>query len=270
MIPQLVVDAWLTNEVEAQVITLTMSQPYFQNTFPEGISGATVQVIRDDGEIFEFQEAENGQYIWLPEGIGLGEIGNEFGLAIELDGKTYGSLTTLNRVAPIDSIRTEFRDDEFGFPDGIYAEVFARDLEGPGDMYWIKTFKNGEFLNKPLEINYAYDAGFSPGANVDGLIFIPPIREGVNRVADSDGDDDNDVAPWDIGDEIHVEIHSLSLPAFNFLATAERQMINGLNGIFSEPVINTPGNVVNINDENEEVLGIFNVAAVSAMTKVID
>jgi hypothetical protein len=174
----------------------------------------------------------------------------------------------MNDVPPIDSITQEFREDEFGSPDGIYAQFFARDLIGEGNTYWIKTYKNGVFLNKPLEINLAYDAGFSAGSAVDGLIFIPPIREAINRVPDEDTDDNSDVAPWAVDDEIKVEIHSISLEAFNFMGTAQRQMINGLNGIFSEPVINTPGNIINTTG-SEKILGVFNVAAVSEMTRVI-
>ncbi|MCR9289416.1 MAG: DUF4249 domain-containing protein [Bacteroidetes bacterium] len=268
--PQLVVDAWLNNRSEPQTISLSMTQPYFQNSLPEGIGGATVKVIRGDNEVFEFTETENGQYNWTPsDDETLGIVNDEFNLSIELDGKTYESASTMNRTPVIDSITQEFRVDEFGFPDGIYAEFFARDFVGEGDTYWIKTFKNGVFLNKPSEINFAFDAGFSQGAAVDGLIFIPPIREAINRTADADTDDNSDVAPWNLEDEIRVEIHSINHDAFYFLSTAQRQMLNGQNGIFSEPVINTPGNIFSVNDE-EEVLGVFNVAAISELTKVVE
>ena len=86
----------------------------------------------------------------------------------------------------------------------------------------------------------------------------------------TDGDDNNDVAPWSIGDSFKVEIHSITNEAFFFLSTAQRQMVNGNNGIFSEPVINTTGNVINVDDETEEVLGVFNVAAVTEMEMTID
>ena len=269
--PQLVVDAWLNNRSEPQAIFLAMTQPYFSNELPEGISGASVQVIRNDGEIFEFKETDNGNYTWTPNTDEvIGEIGHEYGLVIEYEGKTYGSISKMNRVPVIDSLTYRFEEENLGFPEGLYTEFFARDLVGEGDTYWIKTFKNGEFLNKPSELNIAFDAGFSPGAAVDGLIFIPPIRDATNRVADPDGDDNSDVAPWVEGDHFRVEIHSITNEAFFFLATAQRQMINGNNGIFSEPVINTTGNVININDDTEEVLGIFNVAAVSELGRVID
>jgi hypothetical protein len=267
--PQVVVDAWLTNQSVPQTINLTLSQPYFDNRLPEGLTGATIRVTRDDNQVFEFKEIEEGNYVWTPENDEtIGEVGSQYSLSIELDGNTYVAFSEMNDVPPIDSITQEFREDEFGSPDGIYAQFFARDLIGEGNTYWIKTYKNGVFLNKPLEINLAYDAGFSAGSAVDGLIFIPPIREAINRVPDEDTDDNSDVAPWAVDDEIKVEIHSISLEAFNFMGTAQRQMINGLNGIFSEPVINTPGNIINTTG-SEKILGVFNVAAVSEMTRVI-
>lgn len=266
---QLVVDAWLNNKSEPQTIFLSMSQPYFDNTLPEGVSGATVQVTSSTGQVFDFNEGENGNYIWLPEGDEtLGEVGTDYGLQITLDGKNYGSISTMNRVPEIDSLTYEFRDDETFGPDGIYTEFYARDIEGEGDTYWIKTFKNGTFLNKPEELNIAFDAGFSAGGNVDGLIFVPPIREGTNRVPDPDTEDDNDVSPWAVGDNFRVEIHSINQPVFYFLATAQRQITNGNNGIFSEPVINTTGNI--LAEDGSEVLGVFNVAAVSEMEVEIE
>lgn len=268
--PQLVIDAWVDNRSQAQTITLSRTIPYFDNNLPEGVSGASVFVIRPDTSLVPFLEMEDGKYVWTPEpNETLGEIGDEFGLLVQLDGKTYGSRTFLNRVPPVDSLTQTFEEESLGVPEGIYTEFFARDPIGEGDTYWIKTYKNGEFLNKPLEINIAYDAGFSPGAPVDGLIFIPPIRESTNRTGDSDGDDGFDVAPWAVGDSIKVEIHSISNEAFFFIATAQRQMINGFNGIFAEPVINTIGNIIDIDGE-EEVLGVFNVAAISELSRKIE
>ena len=46
---QLVVDAWLTDQPTNQVIHLTQSQAYFDNSQVAGVIGAAVQVTRDDG-----------------------------------------------------------------------------------------------------------------------------------------------------------------------------------------------------------------------------
>ncbi|MCG8331812.1 MAG: DUF4249 domain-containing protein [Chitinophagales bacterium] len=259
---QVVVDAWLNNRPESQSIFLSKTQSYFENVLPEGVSGATVQVTSSAGIVFEFIETDPGNYVWTPEaGETIGDVGTDYTLQITFEGKSYGAITTLNRVPPIDSITYEYDDDDV---DRIRTEFFARDLTGEGDTYWIKTFKNGMFLNKPSELNIAFDAGFSQGAAVDGLIFIPPIRRATNRTPDPDTDDNSDVSPWAVGDEARVEIHSISNEAFFFLSTAQIQMTSGNSGIFAEPVINTKGNIIS-EDEEEEVLGMFNIAAISEM-----
>ncbi len=266
---QLVVDAWITNQPGPQTIKLSMTQPYFDNTLPLGVSGATVTVASSAGAIFQFLETENGNYVWTPQGNEtIGEAGTNYGLQVTIDGQNYGSVSTMNPVPAIDSINYEFREDEAFGPDGIYAEFFARDLVGAGDTYWVKTFKNGVFLNKPDEISLAFDAGFSAGGSVDGLIFITPIRESINRIPDEDTADDMEVAPWDIADEIRVELHAINNIAFFFLSSAQQQITNGNNGIFSQPVINTTGNV--FREDGEQVLGMFNVAAVSEMTVLVE
>ncbi len=266
---QLVVDAWLTNQVGPQTIKLSMSQPYFDNTLAEGLSGAVVTVTSSSGTVFEFEETENGNYVWTPiANETIGEVGTDYGLQIRVDGQNYGSISTMNRVPSVDSITYEVRGDETFGANGVYAEFFARDPLGVGDTYWVKTFKNGVFLNKPDEISLAFDAGFSEGGQVDGQIFITPIRQSINRIADMDTEDSRDVAPWDVGDEIRVELHAINNDAFYFLTSTQQQITNGNNGIFSEPIINTRGNI--FREDGEQVLGMFNVSAVSAMAVVVD
>ena len=49
---QLVVDAWLTNITDNQSVTLTLSQPYFDNSTPKPALGATVSVFDEDSTRF--------------------------------------------------------------------------------------------------------------------------------------------------------------------------------------------------------------------------
>lgn len=262
---KLVVDAWLNNKEEAQVIRLSNTQTYFDADPTPGVSGASIGIQSSDGEVFIFEDQGNGDYIWEPDGrSSLGEVGLTFDLGIELDGKTYFSTSTLNRVPPIDSINQRFEEETtFNF-EHIHCNFFARDPIGPGDTYWIKTFKNDQFLNKPLEMNVAYDAGFSAGSEVDGLIFIPPIRDTMDPVLDEDPDQEKSPSPWAVGDIARVEIHSISLEAFYFLSVTRDQLLNSLNGIFAEPISNTQGNIFST-DQEEEVLGMFVVSAISSL-----
>ena len=254
---QIVVDAWLTNEVGQQIIDVTASQDYFDNRLPTGISNAQVTVT-NGSEIFNFIHEADGKYVWTPSAVEetIGSIGDEFTLQIEVDDKTLISTTQLNRVAEIDSISIYFETEAFGADDGYFAELYARDLPGQGDTYWVKSYRNDTLLNRPQELNIVYDATFDAGTNIDGTTFIRPLRFAINAL-------DGDGLPRDLklGDKVRCEIYSISNDAFRFLQLVQEQTTNGDNSIFALPVANSRGN---IRDENGDlVLGVFNVAAVS-------
>jgi len=266
---QLVVDAWLNDFSEPQTIRLTESQAYFDNTPTRGVTGAMVTVSSSNNETFSFVDNGDGNYTWTPaanENIGV--VGTDYQLTIDWNGTTFTSAATLNGAPPVDSITFEFRDDEIGGTDGIYAEFFSRDLEGIGDAYWIKTFKNGNFLNKPSELNIAFDAGFAPGSAVDGLIFIPPIREFINPDVDDDENGDTP-APWIEGDLTRVEIHSINLAAYDFLTIVQEQTTNGNNGIFALPLANAATNIISDN-EAEKPLGIFCISQITSLERLVE
>ena len=279
---QLVVDAWLNDQPGPQVIKLRRTIDYLDNSFTPEVTGATITVadinISDStiNQIYVFEDEDNdGDYVWTPTMAGevMIQEGKDYGLLVDLDGDQYVSLSKANRSIPIDSIGYEYLEDEVGQPDGIYAQIYAKDAVGEGDVYWIKTFKNGQFLNKGQEMNLAYDGAFGPGTNSDGILFISPIRFGINRVPDS-GDgavDDFDVPPYAIGDSIRVEIHSLTQEAFFHLFQARTQITQGDNGLFATPINNIPTNIFSQNeDAKESPLGFFCVSKVSTAERVIE
>ena len=274
---QLVVDAWLNNLPETQTIQLTRTINYFNSSTPPAEVGATVSVTDNEGNIYNFDDPDNnGTYVWTPNaGEAFGQVGNEYFLSITTSaGQEYLSASVMNRIMPIDTIVLEDREEDLGSPAGIYAELFARDLEGEGDAYWIKTYKNGNFLNKPQELSLVWDAAFTPGSGVDGVIFITPIRESINRIPDTGDDavDNSDLAPWAIGDSINVEIHSLNPEAFQFLEESLTQMTLGDAGIFAEPPANVPTNIQSLNatEAKDKAIGFFNVSAVSANGRLVE
>lgn len=266
--PQIVaIDAWINNKPEPQIIRVTGTQEYFDNTLPPGLSGAKVQVADENLKIYEFVETAPGEYTWTPEnGETFGNIGLQYGLNVEYNGVTYNSISKLNNVPPVDSISFTFEEEDGPFPEGYFAEFWSRDLPGEGDSYWIKTFKNGVYQGNPSEINTAFDAGFSSGGSIDGLIFIPPIRFSVNSF---DEDENGDLlAPYIPGDSIYVELHSITNEAFYFLNEVQFQTDRpgGFAELFATPLSNVVTNIIP-SDENVEVVGFFNVSAVSGNGK---
>ena len=135
---------------------------------------------------------------------------------------------------------------------------------GQGDAYLIRTTINDTLLNRPGELNLVYDATFDVGSSTDGIVFIFPIRFSINRT-----DDDGAVVPLQSGDDIRVDLWSLSPEAFYFLSVARDQIQNGNNGIFQIPVANSPGNVLRLDDETP-ALGVFNISAVSSAARTVE
>lgn len=259
----IVVDAWVDNMERDQVITLTRSQAYFDSNTPASIVGAQIELIRDDGSVFNFEDTGGGMYVWESNGATLGAEGADFKLVVSAEGTTIEGISELRRVPAIDSIGFEFRDDELFSDDGIYAQFFARDPIGKGDTYWIKTYRNDQYLARPEELNIAFDAGFDGGSGVDGIIFIPPIREFVNQL-----DEDDLPTPLEVGESLRVELHAISNDGFDFLEIARDQITNGNNGIFSIPQANARTNLTSSSEV--EVLGFFNVANVSSVSRTVE
>ncbi|MCB0491202.1 MAG: DUF4249 domain-containing protein [Cyclobacteriaceae bacterium] len=268
--PILVIDAWLTDIPGSQVITITETQPYFDKALPPGVSGATVSVVDNEGNTFLFQEdaAVKGNYVWTPIASEvIGTIGRTFNLVVEVGGETFVASSRMGRVPTIDSLTFTFEEKNSITPDMYLAEFWARDFTGPNDTYRIKAWKNGVLLNKPSELNLAYDAGFSAGGNFDGVVFATPIRQGVNPFEE---DDNNELlSPYMPGDSIYVELHSITLEAFNFLSEVAIQTNRpgGFSELFATPLSNVSTNIFNENPNGKPVLGFFNVASVSALGK---
>ena len=261
----LVVDAWLDDiPGKDQIIRLSYSQPYFDSTQVSEINEANIKITTDSGVEYIFENINDGgdyriepNFTWIHE-----EVGTTFFLSIDLGAVSYTAAAYKNRVPEIDSIQQDFRESDAFADDGIYCNFFATDLEGLGDTYWIKTYKNGAYLNRPSEINLAFDAGFSSGSEVDNLVFIQPIQELNNPV-----DDNFAPIPWVTGDEIRVEIHSITNEAFFYMEVLRDQLLNSSNSIFAEPQANTSGNITSTDEK--EVLGFFNVASTSFLVDTI-
>jgi hypothetical protein len=267
--PMYVVDAWITNAPGPQTIFLTRSQPYFENILPPGVSGATVTIEDSNGKVYTFTPGtEVGRYVWSPAGNEVfGEIGLDYTLTIAINGETLRSNTSMGRVPPIDSI-TFNKQASNGIIDDLYfAEFWAKDPEEVGDKYWIRTRKNGKFLNKPSDINIAYDAAFKGSEVFSGVIFIQPIRTNINPF---DEDENGDFkSPYDLGDSLHVELYSISEEAYDFLTEVQIQTDRpgGFGELFSTPLGNVSSNIENVTatGTKTKVVGFFNVGASSGL-----
>jgi hypothetical protein len=264
--PVLVVDAWVNNKPGKQVIILTQTQPYFDDARPTGVSGAVVTVEdMNDGTIYTFIEnsTKKGNYEWTPSSGSFGAVGHDYKLSIALNEEVFNAFSHMGRVPQIDSI-TFVKDVRSVSKETRYqGEFWATDLPGAGDSYWIRAVKNDTLLNKPSEINIAYDAGFSAGGDADGVEFIPPIRRGITP---DNSNVSGNPSPYWPGDSVYVEINSITLAAFNYLNEVKVQTDRpgGFSELFARPIANVSTNVSNTDPKGSKVMGFFNVGAVSS------
>ncbi|MDH5598362.1 MAG: DUF4249 family protein [Cyclobacteriaceae bacterium] len=265
----IVVDAWVNTKMERQEIKVTRSQPYFENTFPSKISGGVVTVTDlDDGTIYNFQEGTDSYY-WDPVGTPFGTVGHNYRLEVVVDGETFESYSTLGRVPPIDTMMFHYNPKDAFVPQEYYiAEFVATDPVGFGDAYWIKSWKNGMFLNKPTEINISVDGGFSEGQAIDGQIFNLSLRRDIINPYDQNPNKETEILPpFIVGDSIYLEIHSITIPTYEFLWNVYFQTARtgGFAELFATPLANVPTNITNINtNSTTNVAGFFNVSSVSS------
>ena len=268
--PLLVVDAWINDKQEDQVVLLWLTQSYFGRQSSQGVSGATVTITDNEGKAYTFTERNDGEYVWSPtaDDPSFGRVGNSYTLSVEARGDTYQAVSEMNRVPVIDSVTFSFEEETVFFPDSYVAEFWAQDFEGAGDAYWIRTYKNGELLNMPGDINIAFDAGFSEG-DFDGITFLAPIRLGINP--NDEDEDGNNLSPFWIGDSVFVEIYSITSDAWDFLneVSIQTDRPGGFAELFADPLANVPTNIANMTGERGAV-GFFNVAAVEANGKRLE
>lgn len=268
--PILNVDAWINDKPEAQAIQLTTTQDYFDSDTPPAVSDASVQVTDSEGNVYVFAEdtvEEDGNYYWYPDETDttLVHLDRSYTLTVMVDGETFIATSSAGRVPPIDSITFNYEEGEGMRDDQYTAEFWATDPEGTGDTYWIKTYKNGTFLNKSSELNIAYDAGTSSGT-FDGVTFISMVRTRINAREDSDEGDME--SPLSKGDSIYVEINSITEESFYYWNEVIEQTDRngGMSEIFSStPLANVSCNIMNEDENGSDVVGFFNTAVTSGM-----
>ncbi|MEQ8519633.1 MAG: DUF4249 family protein [Cytophagales bacterium] len=273
---QLVVDAFINNDAAIKEIILTETVDFFDANQPPAVRNAEVAIFNlNSGLVYNFTENQTkpGHYQWsdstLPILNRIGDVGDTLNLAIVNGTDTFISASVLKRTTAIDSVIFVFEEGNSFTDEGYYAELKASDLPGTGDIYWIRSWVNGIYLSKAVEINVAYDASFTPGASSDGIPFILPIRTGINPINDDEDEERSDPdqyvpeTPYEIGDSIYVEIWSINESTIFFLQQIQAEVNNG--GLFATPPTNVRTNIFNINPNSEKAaVGHFCVSEVSS------
>lgn len=252
---QLTVDAILTNFEEDQIVRLTNSGEYFNPETVTPALNAEVSMVDSKGNQFTFEELGNGEYK-LNESTLDFEVGTEFTLRINYEGESYSAISEIYRVPEIDSITWQKEEQILGDEDSIWvAQFWSTDLEGLGDAYWIRTFRNGIRNNDPGNIILAYDAAPGRGTDADAIPFTLPIRTSITP--GGPGGPPSDEETLQIGESVGVSLKSISIEFAEYLTVLDEQLNSG--GLFAPIPSNLPTNIINDNEGGKEALGWFAV-----------
>ncbi len=252
---RLVVEGSMTTGDGPQKVRVTKTYDYNSNedAIPF-ISDATVKILDNQGNSFPLTYTSEGVY--ETDASVKGVVGNEYTLQIiTAEGKEYKSTAQMmNRVSPIDTL-TNFHNEELEAGDffdiGYYAAIEFKEYAGVGDFYRWKLYVNDSLQTGENNITVQTDERLSPeGVEFTGEDFVFQGRT------------------LDVGDVVYVEQVAITSGEYEFWEEMLRQARNN-GGPFDTPPAPIQGNILNVNDTKEVVIGFFganNITKSNVMT----
>jgi hypothetical protein len=250
---QVVVDALLTVEQKDQLIYLSRSGSYVDIFSGSLITDANVQITDDLGKEYNFNYDENRFAYVLDSAEVDFNVDRTYALSVFADGKEFTSTSSIREVPAIDSI--VWKEEDF-FLTVLDVQFYAVDLEGLGDFYYPRAYRNGERYNQ-TDFSLGWDASPAPGSEFDNEVLAQPIRD-VLQIVNEDNLSDEEFRDTYLGDTLEVELLSISEGLNYHLDILNGEISNG--GLFATPPANVPTNIV---VEGEEALGWFEICNVS-------
>lgn len=238
---RLVVEGWVTNQMQQHQVELTLTTDYFDTQVPPPAINALV-TISDGSQTWNLTEEEPGIYR-TPEFAG--EFGKTYTLNIDWSDENYTASSLLREVAPIDSMDFEYIDplEEFGFEGDPWFDLllWTYELEGEGDSYFWNIEVNGEPIRESLsDLSFVnddlYDGNPISGIPVDALTYEEEAVEGDHIY----------IEQWNIGREAYDIFEAIMIET------------NWRGGLFDTPPANVQSNISN------GALGYFGAAGISS------
>jgi hypothetical protein len=279
-VEKLIVSGQINNLNEAQVIylsettsanrePLSSGNVFVINDLPRPLRGAVVKVIGSDGSLVSFQETKSGQYEFRTS-LGL-KPGVNYQVEISFDGRTYRSeAESFNPVIGTDKLsytfeRGVFKDQPETAFISIITEVKLPELVGDYYLRW------------DVDEVYFWDLTFFPNAfnRAPPLCFVFGFPD-LERITLLNGDllnrpggASSQVVAERIVDESFLSRHffnvrqtSISKSSYDYWRKV-RELVNNTGSVFDTPPAPIRGNIRNVDNPDEVVLGYFEVANVN-------
>ncbi|MEP1096533.1 MAG: DUF4249 domain-containing protein [Cyclobacteriaceae bacterium] len=246
----LVVEGWLTDMVERQYVRLSRSNSFSGAVNPV-IDDATVLVQARNSPSQTYSYAEDGRY--LSDNAFQAVSGEEYRLSVLLQNgdlirsswTPIESNTNIN-ILSVDSF-VENDEENPGQTKVVYfPRITALDSADYQNYYRWRLFKDGVQLTEPESIILQNDRFF------DGN-FIPNLFDDYE---------------YSIGNNMTVELHSITKEAFDFLSLLKSQTTTLSAAASTTPAI-VNGNITNFTAPDEIVLGFFGTRAISSKSVIV-
>lgn len=255
-----VLDAWITSEPGVQVIRMTNSVPYTDQTPSPVIKDAIITLIDETANQTYAFNFNDSAYTFNPgDNVSIGVVGHAYRLRVVYKGETFEATDTIKRITPIDSITYKYKtkSENAVDEDGYFAKFHAKDIEGAVDYYWIRSYRNNTWHR--VADTYSVDGYFDQSVQ-DGASFILPIQEGIT-------DEDH---PFQKGEKVIVKIRSLTYQSHFFLTQVDQQINAG--GLFAKVLENVRCNATNVTEGGgtQKLLGWFGTSAVNSLEKTVE
>lgn len=281
----LFIEALVTNDpsltprvVISKTLPITTQNAEQINRSLAKISGASVTILCDDGNSYDFIEIENG--IYEPANpLFTGEYDKSYKISVSYDSHTFQSDYELLRISPpIDSLTSDIvQENESEIGDNYYGLRFfasTHDVNTEESYYrWL------------LDATYSYDVPYSSTHKWLEEEIVRFENYDLKRcykdknimgiyVSSTEGLAENKVieAPLNFesqyGDELssiyclHARQLRISESAYKFWDELNRLLYES-GGLYETQPFRLTGNIKCISDDNKSVIGIFEVAGVS-------
>ncbi|NHF59824.1 DUF4249 domain-containing protein [Flavobacteriaceae bacterium TP-CH-4] len=280
----LVVDALLTDEMKRQKVVLQRAFR-FEETDPQGETNAIVKVVDGNGNAYDYEETDPGVYLSQTEFAA--QQNDSYELEINtFDGRTYRSITVgTPRQVPITDLTAKRMVDDSGEEGvGILLDNEASSSEPTFFRYeYDETYKIIAPRWDPFEfeiVHYVacdtipYQVDIKPRTQEQRVCFGNAASRKLIQVTTTDltKSQVDDFQVHFLNRDNYIISHRYSIEVRQYSQTPDAYSFyqrlddfSSSDNIFSQVQPGFfQGNVFSVDDENEKVLGFFEVASVSS------
>lgn len=240
---KIVIEGLVTTRANDNFVRLTRTRGFYEAGGVQSVTGATVTVSDDAGNVYTFMEPEEGHYV--PQTHFNGVVGRTYKLRVAIGQDIYEAEDKLVRVAEVDSVRSgpvDDPDDEQIDKGDLYnLKLYFKEPQDTRDYYLFKFYREG-FLKVNDESDVYVISDEILDENIDG--FPSPVSYKVN-------------------DKATMEMYSLSRNAYLYYSDLSNLLLSD-GGMFGPVPSNPRTNITN------GALGLFQASAVVSVEHTIE